>query len=60
MDNTFKRRAFDLVVWSVSLLFAFGLLTDAAMANVDAASSIGATSTIACRDLGLPSAGMPR
>lgn len=60
MDNTFKRRAFDLVVWSVSLLFAFGLLTDSAMANYDGASGVCATSTIECRDPGLRCAGTPR
>jgi len=33
MDNTIKRTFFDSIVWSVSLLFAFGLLTDAALAD---------------------------
>ena len=33
MNNTSKRWIFDSVVWSVSLLFAFGLLMDAALAD---------------------------
>ena len=33
MNNTIKRRIFDALVWSVSLLFAFGLLLDAALAE---------------------------
>lgn len=33
MNNTVKRRIFDSIIWSVSLLFAFGLLIDSAMAE---------------------------
>ncbi len=41
MNNTSKRRIFDSVVWSASLLFAFGLLIDSALAdsNVTAAAN---------------------
>lgn len=33
MNNTIKRRKLDSVVWSISLLFAFGLLIDNALAD---------------------------
>jgi cytochrome c553 len=33
MHNTFKRKIFDSIVWPVSLLFAFGLFIDAALAD---------------------------
>jgi hypothetical protein len=33
MNNTRKRRIFDSVVWAASLLFAFGLLMDSALAQ---------------------------
>jgi nitrate/TMAO reductase-like tetraheme cytochrome c subunit len=33
MNNIIKRRIFDSIVWSVSVLFAFGLLIDSAMAE---------------------------
>lgn len=33
MNNASKRRIFDSIVWSVSLLFAFGLLIDSALAD---------------------------
>ena len=33
MNNVSKRRIFDAVVWSVSLLFAFGLLLNNALAD---------------------------
>ena len=33
MNDTSKRRILDSMVWSVSLLFAFGLLIDSAMAD---------------------------
>jgi hypothetical protein len=32
MDDTRRRRIFDSVVWTASLLFAFGLLMDSALA----------------------------
>lgn len=37
MNNTSKRRKFDSVVWTVSLLFAFGLLANDAFADSKAA-----------------------
>ncbi len=33
MTNTAKRRLFDGIVWTASLLFAFGLLVDSALAD---------------------------
>ena len=33
MNTTINRRIFDAIVWSVSLLFAFGLLLDTALAD---------------------------
>lgn len=33
MNNANKRKVFDFTVWSMSLLFAFGLLTDSALAD---------------------------
>jgi nitrate/TMAO reductase-like tetraheme cytochrome c subunit len=33
MNKAIKRRIFDSMVWSMSLLFAFGLLVDAALAD---------------------------
>jgi hypothetical protein len=33
MQNTRRRRMFDSVVWAASLLFAFGLLMDSALAE---------------------------
>jgi len=33
MNTTINRRIFDAIVWSASLLFAFGLLLDTALAD---------------------------
>jgi len=40
MNNTIKRRIFDAVVWSASLLFACGLLLDSALADDQAIAGI--------------------
>ena len=48
MTSTSKRWIFDSVVWSVSLLFAFGLLLDSAMADSSRFSDGNATWKAEC------------
>jgi len=48
MNNTTKRWIFDSVVWSVSLLFAFGLLMDNAMADSKGFSATNKTWQAEC------------
>lgn len=48
MNNTTKRWIFDSVVWSVSLLFAFGLLIDNALADSKGLSPTNATWRAEC------------
>jgi hypothetical protein len=48
MNNANKRWIFDSVVWSVSLLFAFGLLLDHALADSKGFSATNATWKAEC------------
>lgn len=48
MNNTSKRRTFDSIVWSVSLLFAFGLLIHDARADSKGFSASNATWKAEC------------
>jgi len=48
MNNAMKRRMFDATVWSVSLLFAFGLLIDTALADSKGSSASNATWKAEC------------
>jgi nitrate/TMAO reductase-like tetraheme cytochrome c subunit len=48
MNNVIKRRIFDSIVWSVSLLFAFGLMIDSAMAESSRSFAANKTWTAEC------------
>lgn len=48
MNDTIKRRIFDSTVWSISLLFAFGLLADDALADSKRPSATNATWKAEC------------
>lgn len=48
MNNRSKRLILDSVVWSVSLLFAFGLMIDSALADSKAASATNASWKAEC------------
>lgn len=48
MNNVIKRRIFDSILWSVSLLFAFGLLIDNALADSKGLSATNNTWQAEC------------
>jgi hypothetical protein len=60
MSNTIKRRIFDAVVWSASLLFACGLLLDSALADELAVAGIGTSCPTEGGDLGEHAVRVPR
>jgi len=60
MNNALKRRVFDTVVWSASLLFAFGLLLDSALADDQAIAGIGASCNTERGDVGEHAVRVPR
>lgn len=48
MNNAMKRKTFDAIVWPLSLLFAFGLLMDSALADSNGISASNATWKAEC------------